>query len=60
MELTQAEIDELARSYSFGRIAEWMILDACDDDETLFRRVLARSKDFISSVDDGEAVDGLI
>lgn len=58
--LTQTEIDDLARSYALGRIMEWMVLDACDDDESLFRLILTRSKEFNSSVDDGEAVDGLM
>lgn len=60
MEFTQDEIDDLARGYAQGRISEWMIVDACDDDELLVRRVLIRSKDFNSSVDDGEAIDGLM
>lgn len=60
MELTQQEIDDLAKGYAQGRLAEWMILDAVDDDPVLFQRIVVRSKDFNPSADDGEAIEGLI
>ena len=58
-EFSQLEIDDLARAYAAGRIVEWMIQDAVDDDAKLMQIVIKRSRDF-GSVDDGEAIDGLI
>lgn len=60
LELTQKEIDDLAKGYAQGRLAEWMILDAVDDDQALFQRIVIRSKDFDPHADDGEAIVGLI
>jgi len=56
---TQAEIDGLAQSYAQGRLTEWMLLDALDDDDKLVRIVMIRSKDF-NDVNTDEAVTGLI
>lgn len=56
---TQAEIDGLAQGYAQGRLSEWMLLDALDDDDKLVQAVKDRSKQ-ISAVDTGEPVTGLI
>lgn len=56
---TQAEIDGLAQGYAQGRLTEWMLLDALDDDDKLVQTVMVRSKAF-DAADTDEAVTGLI
>lgn len=56
---TQAEIDGLAQGYAQGRLSEWMLLDALDDDDNLVQMVMVHSKNFESASSD-EAISGLI
>jgi hypothetical protein len=56
---TSQEIEAMAQSYAQGRLTEWMLLDALDQDDKLVQTVKDLSVKYSAATTD-EAVDGLI
>lgn len=56
---TSQEIEAMAKAYAQGRLTEWMLLDALDQDDKLVQTVKDMSKNF-ESVTSDEAITGLI
>lgn len=56
---TSQEIEAMAKAYAQGRLTEWMLLDALDQDDKLVQIVKDMSTKY-SPVSTDEAVTGLI
>lgn len=56
---TSEEIEAMAKGYAQGRLTEWMLLDALDEDDNLVQVVKDKSVKYSAATTD-EAVTGLI
>lgn len=56
---TSEEIEAFAKGYAQGRLTEWMLLDALDEDDKLVQTVKDLSVKYSAATTD-EAVTGLI